>query len=433
LDYSRALKWLYERIGEGIKLGLGNTRKFLEILGNPHHNYKNILIGGTNGKGSVCSYIAHIVSLCGAKVGLFTSPHLVTVRERMAIIEKGRKRLIPPPVFAHLMGKLKEIVESIPEFRPTYFETLTTASLLYFSWEKVDLAVLEVGMGGRLDATNVVDPILSVITNVSFDHTQYLGDSIPKIAREKAGIIRKGTPIITGCEGEAVKVIRESAKEKNAPLYILGEDIEVKKFEKRDGEISIHMKGLKGSYSLTTILWGDYQVHNLPLAVASCELLMEFFPLTPQDIVEGVRITRWPGRMEVLRRRPTIILDGAHNPGGALYLKREILRWKEEGKKITLIFGVLKDKERDKIMRELFPVVDEVRVTAPQSSRAVSPQTLFEEGKRYNPNVKLFPSVPEALLNLPKKNIILVSGSLYLVGEVRGKMLKLKGDGYEGV
>jgi len=437
VEYLQSLEYLYSRIGQGIKLGLEGISSLLEEVGNPQRSYPVVLVGGTNGKGSVVAALSSILSFAGLKVGVYTSPHLVTVRERIAILEKGRRRIIPPVAFSALVERVKKsIVKDSFKYSPTFFEYLTAMAYLYFSQRNVDIAIMEVGLGGRLDATNVVNSVLSVITSISFDHKEYLGETLREIAREKAGIIKAKTPVISGCNGSTGEVIKEKCRECSSPLYSLGKDFRVIYFRENLKFSEIGMQGLKQVYTLKTYLLGEYQKYNLPLAVASAEVLSSLFPLiNKESICQGIGGTRWPGRMEVVRHRPLIIMDGAHNPRAAQMLAREIEKKKKfKPGRITLIFGVLKEKEREEIMKILFPIVDEVRVVSPRSSRAVPAHILQKEGLCYNENIRVYSEPEESLKNLPSDSTTFVAGSLYLVGEMRKYILKLRGDrNYERV
>ena len=432
MGYFKSLEYLYSRIGKGVKLGLEGILSLLKAMNNPQDSYPVILVAGTNGKGSVVSALSSILSFSGLKVGVFTSPHLVTVRERIAILENGRRKIISPFAFSSLVEEVKKRIGS---YSPTFFEYLTAMAYLYFSRHNVDIAVMEVGMGGRLDATNVVTPVVSVITSISFDHREYLGTTLKEIAQEKAGIIKRGVPVVSGCNGSAGEVIQEQCQRFSSPLYSLDKDFQVIYFKKNLKFSEMEIQGLKQNYTLKTHLLGEYQRFNLPLAVVSAEVLSSrFTSISKESICKGVEKVKWPGRMEVISWKPLIILEGAHNPGGAEILAKEIENKKIGKGKVILIFGILKEKERKKIMRVLFPVADEVRVTAPHSSRAVSPEILWEEGICYNKNIKIYPAPEESLEGLPYDSTVIVTGSLYLVGEIRKKVLKLKGDrNYERV
>ncbi len=467
MTYKQSLNWLYGLEGQGIKLGLSNIRKLLEHFDSPHLSYPVILVAGTNGKGSVASFIAHILRETGLKIGLYTSPHLITIRERISILRGDKKTDIPRMAFACLTDELKKEIKKIfdcpPYSRPTFFEVLTALSFLYFRKEKINAAVYEVGLGGRLDATNVSEPILSVITSIGLEHTNYLGKTVSSIAKEKGGIIRKNTPLVTGAEGEALGTLNELAKEKKSPIFIYGKDFFVKKYkparsdvtsEQAGGEYflgqTLNIKGIKGSYPNVVInLKGKWQHTNASLAVAASEILSEKFKIKKEHIYKGLQKTTWSGRLEVIglsphprlpnlggqenfgvgKKPPIFILDGAHNPQAAGMLREEILKLKKD-KKITILFGILKDKDREEIMREIFPLANEIILAKPNTERAVSLEELKKDGETYNANITTSKNLSSTIKKLKKNkgsnDIILVCGSLYLVGEARSILLKKK-------
>jgi dihydrofolate synthase/folylpolyglutamate synthase len=436
MTYRKALNWICGLEGHGIKLGLSNIRKLLKFYDNPHASYPVILIAGTNGKGSVASFIAHILQESGLKVGLYTSPHLITLRERINILQNNGNEYIPKAAVARIASKLKKDIEKIfdipPYSKPTYFEVLTALSFLYFKEEKVDMAVCEVGMGGRLDATNVAEPILSVITGISFEHTNYLGKTLSSIAREKGGIIRENTPLVTGATGEALDAIRELAKEKNAPIFTWGEDFSVKNSKEEDSYQILDIQGIKDFYPKILIhLKGKWQHINTSLAIVASEILSDKFPIKKEHIYKGFKNTNWHGRLETIGKNPAFILDGAHNPQAARMLKEEIKKFKKD-KKITMLFGVLKDKDRTTIMQELFPLANKIVLLEPNTERAVPLEILEKEGQIYNKNIKTSRNLASTIKKLKKatsnNDIIFICGSLYLVGEARSILLDKKQD-----
>ncbi|MDD5454278.1 MAG: bifunctional folylpolyglutamate synthase/dihydrofolate synthase [Candidatus Ratteibacteria bacterium] len=443
MAYKQSLNWLYGLEGHGIKLGLSNIRRVLEHFDNPHLAYPVILVAGTNGKGSVASFIAHILREAGLKIGLYTSPHLITIRERISILQGDKKTDISRSALAYFVKKLKEEIKKIfdrpPYSRPTFFEVLTALSFLYFKREKIDAAVYEVGLGGRLDATNVSEPLLSVITSIGLEHTNYLGKTLSSIAKEKGGIIRENTPLVTGAEGEALATLIELAREKNAPIFIYGRDFSVKHYKEDFFRQTLYIKGIKNSYPNVSInLKGKWQHLNASLAVAASEILSQKFPIKKEHIYKGLKKTTWPGRLEVIGTsprqncwcggKPIFILDGAHNPHAAKILKEEIIKLKSTGSNIKMIFGVLKDKDRTEIMKEIFPVADEIILSKPKTERAVPLNVLRKEGKTYNRNITISKNLSETIKKLKKckNDIILICGSLYLVGEARSILLKKK-------
>ena len=437
MTYKQALDWIYGLEGRGIKLGLSNIERLLRFFGEPHISYPVVLIAGTNGKGSVASFISNIMKEAGLKVGLYTSPHLITMRERFAVFDKSGEKHIPRRKVADIAGKLKESISNVfdkpPYSAPTYFEILTAMAFIYFRDEKIDFGVFEVGLGGRLDATNVSSPVLSIITNIGLEHTDYLGKTLSLIAREKAGIIRDNTPLVTGCCGEALDAILEIAKGKNAPVYVYGRDFLVSGFSDAGVYQKTDINGINGIYpDILLSLRGKWQSINAALAIAAAEVLSERFPVKKKHIYKGLKQARWPGRFEIIGKCPVFILDGAHNPHAAGMLKEEITRLRSssysgQARKITMLFGVLKDKNRKEIMEALFPFADEVILLGPKMDRAVPPDILLKEGKKYNKNISAGKNLPSVIKEIKKtyseNDIVLVCGSLYLVGEARSILL----------
>ncbi len=408
----------------GIRLGLENIQAVLEDFGNPHLGYPVIHVAGTNGKGSVCAMLERIFRLHGFRSGLYTSPHLVDVRERIQVngtpvpgrdlkqlldtIEKREKRL---KVSGRVSGAL------------TYFEILTIAAFLYFSQKKVDLAVLEVGMGGRFDATNVVRPEVSVITTISYDHQQYLGSTLEKIAFEKAGIIKKNVPCVCGVRNpEALQVIRKKCREEGAPLVLAfgkGRRFIVK--QEGCGEVFLYRTDCD-SYEFRPSLPGRHQGENAAVAITVSEVLKESgWRLSREKIIQGLESTSWPGRLEIFSSFPVVVLDGCHNEAGAMAVNRF---WKKNFiRPAILVFGVMKDKEIEKIARWLFPLASRVILTRPSLERAAGPLDIAARVTEYRGRYFLEDDVPSALklaLALSGgQEPVLVAGSLFLVGEAR--------------
>ncbi|MBA2123734.1 hypothetical protein B9J78_02170 [bacterium Unc6] len=431
MTYKQALAYLHSLERFGIKLGLSNIKRLLEILGNPQVKFKSIHIAGTNGKGSTTAFISSILKEAGFKVGRYTSPHLTNFRERIAI--NGSQ--IPEEKVVELLAKIKSQIKKIfadSEFgHPTFFEVLTAMALTYFFEEKVDFAVLEVGLGGRLDATNVVEPLVSVITNSDYDHMDILGSEIDSIAREDAGIIKKNGLVITAAKGEALAVIEKVCQRCNARLFQVGRDI---KCEFLESDLENQSFGVKGIFSefknLKISLLGKYQLINACCALGAIELLkFHNILLSDENARSGLATTRWPGRLEIVRHAPLVILDGAHNHPAAEQLKGALLEFLScplaygRKERLILVIGILKDKEVEKIVKELVPLASKVVVTAPKTSRATLPEDLCKVAVKYNQNVITVGDVEEAVresLNEAGGNdIICITGSLYTVGEAR--------------
>lgn len=406
----------------GIKLGLERLGRLLARLGHPELRSPSVLIAGTNGKGSTSALLASMATAAGYRTGLYTSPHLESVEERLRI--DGR------PVSAERLGGLLTRVVAAAageaEGPPTYFEAVTAAAFLDFAEEGVDLAVLEVGLGGRLDATNLADPLLSLITPISFDHQEFLGDTLAAIAREKAGILRPGRPALAWIEDpEPAEAVREVAKAVGADLRFAWEEVRIEGIERlasRPGQ-RVRLSTPVGSYDLEIALSGAHQAKNLGLAVRAAEVLASSgFPrLDRVAIARGAAACRWPGRLEEVEipggRR--VILDAAHNPGGAKTLAAYLVG----GQPVDLLFGVLADKDVRGILAPLLPHVRRYVLTTPASPRALAPARLVE----------LLPSTAAAYLEPDLETAldrvlelgggrIVACGSIFLIGEVRRRL-----------
>jgi len=408
----------------GIKLGLDNIRALLAAFRDPQRSYPCLHVAGTNGKGSVCAMIAEALARNSLKVGLYTSPHLVRVEERIRV----GTRIIPPADFRRLAGEVKERSDKLLgagslEAPPTFFEVLTAIAMLYFREKKVDIAIFEVGMGGRFDATNVVTPLVSIITNIALDHQEYLGKTIGAIAFEKAGIIKPGVPVVTGVErGPALKVIRERAAEERAPL--------VKAFggsarlESRRGGHGYRFTYRFGgdSFRFTPSLPGEHQGKNAAVALAALSVLSgKWRRLSVSRIIEGIENARWEGRLELVGTRPRLYLDGAHNEAGAAVLKsflRNDLRLKP-----VLVFVMMKDKAVRRAARLLFPEAKKVILTSIPYARAAKPEDILALARPFRKKILVEPSLERALALARREagpnGAVLVAGSLYLVGAVK--------------
>jgi dihydrofolate synthase/folylpolyglutamate synthase len=397
----------------GIRFGLDPIRSLLSRLHNPQNSYPAVLIAGTNGKGSVAAMTASILSTSGYRTGLYTSPDLIDFRERIRIdgemIGRGDAAICAEQVIA-------EITEDV-----SYFEFLTAMAFLHFERQRVDIAVLEIGMGGRLDATNVVHPLLSVITNVSLEHREYLGNTLEEIAREKGGIIKeRGRCLTAANQKRVVETLEVLCRERGARLYRLGREIRTRIH--RDGTFSYLGIGRRLE-RLVCPLAGRHQYANAALALGTAELIGEAgFRVDERLVVEGLAKTRWEGRLEVLQRAPMLLVDGAHNPAGAATLRRAL----QEGfprRRLILIFGVLGDKDYSAMVRRLFPLADRVILTRPRSERALSLGVLLPAARRYHRDVELCANPGDALRSALSRagteDLVCVAGSLYLVGEIK--------------
>jgi dihydrofolate synthase/folylpolyglutamate synthase len=413
--YDNCLKNLYGLRRFGIKLDLATIRKILSGLGNPQNAYRCIHIAGTNGKGSVASYLSSILHQSGYITGLYTSPHLVRFNERIQI----KKRPISNKNVVESYEKIKRIHHGSRE--PTFFEFTTAMALNEFASQKVDWAVVETGMGGRLDATNVIRPEISIITNVSLEHREYLGDTLAQIAGEKAGIIKQRTPVITAVrQKKARSVIKKIADDKTAPLFQMGVDFKVR----RTSEGLFSYYGLETVWrNLHTELLGRHQEDNAALALAACEQLNKRGAAISQDSIrKGLAETQWPGRLEIVSKSPLIMLDGAHNLAAARNLARFLTSYLA-GRKLTLVIGILDDKPYEAMLNCLLPLAERVILTQPRINRALPPERLREVAARYNLDIIVIADVAGAVKHAVDTRIphgaICIAGSLYVVGEAK--------------
>jgi len=396
-----------------IRLGLDPIKKLLASLNNPHHNFRSVLIGGTNGKGSIAATTAAILRAGGLRTGLYTSPHLVDLRERIRIDEAMITGEALDDLIDEVRGRVREEV--------TYFEFLTAVAFLHFSRMHVDVAVLEVGLGGRLDATNVVEPLLSVISNISLEHQEYLGTRLADIAREKAGIIREGGVCITAAKQTVVRgVLAETCRQRRAVLYRLGKDITVRR--NKDGTFSY--QGLKKNYSgLPCSLVGRHQIENAALALATTELLAaRGLVISDEAVSRGMKSTQWEGRLEVLQSAPLVVLDGGHNAAGITVLTRA-LKQDFTYRRLILVFGVLRDKNYQQMLKKLAPLAQKIIITRPDSERAVPPDEVRIWAKPYCDQVEVVEepgqALNSALAAADREDLVCVAGSLYLIGAIK--------------
>ena len=415
------LEDLYRLKGVGIKLGLDRMRKILAKLGDPQDNYKIIHVGGTNGKGSVCRFINSILVEAGYRVGLYTSPHLVHFRERFLVNNSE----ISEKDLRDLVAEVLEVAEGM-EDEPTFFEVSTAVAFLFFSEKDVDLAVIEVGMGGRCDATNVVKPEVVIITDVSLDHMDYLGNDIRKIAEEKAGIIKEGIPVVTSAKDVALDIIGERARAKGCELISVDGRWE-RIYHDLDAQI-FRVDGLFRDYLLETSVLGRFQGENIALSTIACEKLQMLGIFLPDGCIErGIRVTRNPGRMEILSKDPIILVDGAHNPRAMGLLAESIREIDHED--LVLVIGVLKDKDVDGMIKEIAGLPRYVVTTEPESERAMSCEDLAKIFKKFDRDCEVFAdrdigSAIERAMDLSgERDMICVTGSLYLVGKARDIIL----------
>ncbi len=411
-EYKEAIRYLYSLQKYGIKFGLSCTKNLLKVFGNPHISQNYVHIAGTNGKGSVANFISSILKEAGYKVGLYTSPHLVRFTERIQINFKEIS-------FYEVVELVKELKKAVVlDQPPTFFEAVTAMALKYFSEKNTDISIIEVGMGGRLDATNIIKPLVSIITNVSYDHEQFLGNSLKEIAYEKAGIIKKGVPVVTGVENEeALDVIKDACKKNNAKLYVIGKDFG---FEITDK--GFVYKGILGELKdLEISLFGIHQYKNASIALAALEVLTELgWNIKPAHVYQGLKKVKWPGRMYVLSNNPLIVLDGAHNPEAMKKLK-ESIQTEFSYDRIFLVIGIMEDKNISDMLKEILKIANYAIFSKPKYSRAADPKILMDLSDGFKGKKEIITplskAVDKAISLASNKDLVLICGSLFTVGE----------------
>jgi len=396
-----------------IRFGLKAITELLSRLRNPQNSYKTILIAGTNGKGSTAAMTASILQNAGYKVGLYTSPHLIDVRER--IVVNGRKISLREfhRIIAYVKSKIKQPV--------TYFEFITAVAFVYFQRQKVDIAMLEVGLGGRLDATNVCQPLVSVITNIAFDHTEYLGNTLESITREKSGIIKQNSICVTAAKQKKVlEILGNVCLRRRAKLYYLNRDIKIKK--QKDGFFTYRgfNRNLK---NLTIPLQGEHQLSNAALALAAVELCGENgFVVADAAIYKGLANTQWEARLEVLQNQPFFLLDCAHNPAGVGVLCRS-LKKDFSYRRLVLIFGALADKDYSQMLQKIIPLAPIIILTQLKTKRAAPVNDITETVKKMGypaiVTINVNQAIERAQALAKKQDLICATGSIYLAGEVK--------------
>ena len=429
MKYQEAMKYITEVGNFGSNYGLERTYKLLELLDNPQDKLKIIHVAGTNGKGSTTAMITSMLKGCGYKVGMYTSPFLEEFEERIQINGEN----IPKEKLAQLITKIKYAVDKVIEEgynHPTEFEIITVLMFLYFATEEVDFAVVEVGLGGRLDSTNVITPILSVITSISFDHTNLLGNTLEEIAAEKAGIIKSGIPTVIYPQEEVAEIVISSkCQELDSKLYKINkEDAKLINIIKEDKIYQQVKVKLDDEYDVKLPLLGEHQILNLAVALKALEVIKDKAPkLNRESIVKSLATVRWNGRLEIMSNSPYVVIDGAHNIQGITQLNKNINKYFEY-KDMYLILGILADKDVEDMVKVITPKAKKVFTVTPNSMRAETAEELLEEVKKYNESCEAYNDYKNAFedaLKLCKKDdLLLISGSLYMIGEMRGIIKK---------
>ncbi|GAM12077.1 bifunctional folylpolyglutamate synthase/dihydrofolate synthase [Mesobacillus selenatarsenatis] len=423
--YEQAIDWIHARLRLGIKPGLSRMEWMLERLDHPERRIKTIHIGGTNGKGSTVTFLRSILQSAGYRVGTFTSPYFEQFNERISI--NGQP--INDQELIELTNVIKPLADELDQTElggPTEFEVITAMSLYYFAkMTPVDVAIYEVGLGGRFDSTNVIHPLLSIITSIGLDHTAILGDTYEEIAFEKAGIIKNGVSVITGVkQPEALNVIRKKAIEGKSPLYHLGDEFSTSSRESLKRGEQFSFSSMFGQIQkLETSMIGSHQVDNAACAVMASQVLANYysFMIDEEHIREGLTQAYWPGRLEILSENPLVLIDGAHNEEGINALAREI-NSRYADKKISILFAALKDKKLDKMIATLEEAADQLTFTTFDFPRAASVEELMEVGSNSgNKNIAVdYRSYLDKKINeLNKDEILIVTGSLYFLSEAK--------------
>jgi dihydrofolate synthase / folylpolyglutamate synthase len=409
------------------KFDLENIAVLAERLGHPDRAYPSAHIAGTNGKGSTAAFLESILRRAGLRTGLNTSPHLEKINERIRI--NGEE--ISDEAFAETFTRIQTLIEELLaegklRAHPTYFECVTAMAFEHFAQERVEFSVFEVGLGGRLDATNILSPAVTIITRIDFDHENFLGHSLEEIASEKAGILKPGVPLVVAEQRPEVRgAILDRANQLSCPVVETTEAFRIDRESRQNGRARARITEISSGNSLEIApsLPGDFQLQNALNAVAAARLLQTRGLRIPDDaIVDGIGNTVWPGRLEKLQSNPDVYLDGAHNPGAArqlaLFLEQNLA-----GRRIWLIYGALRDKAVDEVAGVLFPHAAEVIFTQPRTTRAISASRLAEIAAHHASRFTVISSAEQALdLTLTKaalKDAIFVTGSLYLVGQLR--------------
>jgi dihydrofolate synthase/folylpolyglutamate synthase len=400
--YSEAIQFLYDLRLFGAKFGLENTCKLADLAGRPQDRLRFIHVAGSNGKGSTCAMLESIYRATGLRVGLFTSPHLVSFSERIQINRE-------PIAEADVVRLVEEIQPWLREFPaaapPTFFEAVTVMALIYFARHRCDLVIWETGLGGRLDATNIVTPLASVITNIGLEHTQWLGETHDRIAAEKAGIIKPGLPLITGASpGEGLEVIVRTALELSAPITVVGD-----------------ADSARAPLDQIRIpLLGDHQTRNAAVALATVATLRASLPVSEEQIRHGLTHVEWAGRLQIAQSRSgqTVVLDGAHNADGVEALAAA-LEQQFGGRRPALIFGVMADKDWKSMLGRLAPLAKRAVVTLVNSSRTLPVEDQLALCRQSFPELDIVSSASlgEAMAALATEDFVLITGSIYLVGE----------------
>ena len=447
--YQKALDYIYSFVDQEKlapdqyvprRFDLENMNTLLSMLGDPHRRLRAVHVAGTKGKGSTCAMTASILQAAGYRVGLFTQPHLHTFRERITIDE----RLISEEEMVAALERQKPFIEQLPD--PSTFEIMTALAFKYFADQEVDMAVVETGLGGRLDTTNVLDPVVAVITSISYDHTYILGDTLEQIASEKAGIIKNGKPVVCAPQRVAAEqVIVEVCRAREAPLVLVGKDwvwdpgqasVEGQSFE-----VASHIPDAEGLMAnrRTQEFWipllGRYQVVNATTSIATIDqLVRQGTSVSLEQVTEGLRRAKWPGRLEILGHEPLLVMDGAHNVDSVQRLLRALREYLSFDR-LILVVGFSLDKDIAGMMKELTSQAHAVIVTQAEHPRAAEPAAIAKQTQAPETLLSIVSDPASALwraLELAgKKDLVCVTGSLFVVAGARAAWLEAKGEEFE--
>ncbi|MBY3623506.1 bifunctional folylpolyglutamate synthase/dihydrofolate synthase [Acinetobacter sp. CUI P1] len=435
--YTEAVDWIKSLIPFGIRPGLDRIEMLMDKLGNPHRRLKFIHVAGTNGKGSTCAFLTSALIQSGYSVGTFTSPYITKFTNRFQYNNTD----ISEETLVELVNQLRPLVQEISETEfgsPTMFEVTTAVAILFFAGVSCpDVVVWETGLGGRLDVTNIVTPIVSVITNVGHDHMDILGDTLEKVAMEKAGIIKTGVPVVSCVtQPEVVAVLKEKAAACRSTLYLAGEDFSYEANGIREGVQTFHFKGPFRSLELGIVMKGEHQISNAAGAMMVLEVLRQYmaFMLEDEDVLEGLRHAFWAGRLEEVSTSPRIVLDGAHNPEGAESLAKSLPQLYQYGK-LNLLMGMLSNKHHESYFKHILPIVDTLILTEPDfqnkmdaENLQVIAESLREKYAKENLAIIVEHNWGKALQLLKsitaEDDLAVVSGTLYLISDVRGTLLQ---------
>ncbi len=421
MSYPTTIEYLYGLQKFGMKFGLDNIRKLMSVFHNPQDSFRSVHVAGTNGKGSTSAMIESILRSAGIRTGLFSSPHLISFTERIRI--DGEE--ISEKDVVELAGEVRAAADEIDDFSPTFFEVVTAMAFLHFRKAGVEWAVIETGLGGRLDATNVISPEAVAITGIGLDHCDFLGKTLGEIASEKAGIIKDGVPVVSAAqEAPAMKVIRDKARKRGAPLFTYGESFTSELMSETFGGISFRYFGERLNRDFDVPLAGRHQMINASLAAKTAEILMEKYSGLKCDIGKGLSAVRWPGRLEMVNDDPPVLIDGAHNPQAALALSaylREVAF--SRYKRVVLVVGTMGDKDIDGILVPLLPLASEIVFTAPAYGRSARPERLAALAAAKGFPSMIMPTVADAVKKAVEicrqGDLVVVTGSFYTIGEAQ--------------